>query len=272
MLSGKTLTQIAADQNGQYTCALDSSGAAYCLGAASFGQLGNGGVASTPGVPVAVVTSGVLAGKTLTQIATGSGSTCALASTGAAYCWGQGVDGELGNGAAANSTVPVAVRMTGVLAGQTLSQVSLGTNFACVLDTTGTVYCWGAGASGQLGNNALAQSLVPVLAGPQAPAGVPATAGDGSAAISWTTPAFLNSGSITGYTANAAPGTASCSTTGATACTITGLADGTTYTVTVTVTTTTGTATSAPVGVQPAGVLRSRCRPPRRCPPWPRAA
>ena len=96
VLSGKTLTQISADENGMYTCALDSAGAAYCWGAASFGQLGNGGVASTPGVPVAVVTSGVLSGKVLTQIATGSGSTCAVASTGAAYCWGQGVNGELG--------------------------------------------------------------------------------------------------------------------------------------------------------------------------------
>jgi alpha-tubulin suppressor-like RCC1 family protein len=255
VLAGKTLTQIAADQNGQYTCAVDTTGAAYCWGAASFGQLGNGGVASVPGVPVAVVTSGVLAGKVLTQIATGSGSTCALASAGAAYCWGQGVDGELGNGSTANSNAPVAVTMTGALAGQTLSQISLGTNFACALSATGTVYCWGVGSSGQLGNNSSAQSTVPVLAGPQGPAGVTATAGPGSAAISWTAPAFLNSGRITGYTANAAPGTASCSTSGTTACTITGLTGGTTYTVTVTVTTTTGSATSAPVTVQPAGFL-----------------
>lgn len=48
VLSGKALTQISADENGMYTCALDSAGAAYCWGAASFGQLGNGGVSSTP--------------------------------------------------------------------------------------------------------------------------------------------------------------------------------------------------------------------------------
>jgi alpha-tubulin suppressor-like RCC1 family protein len=87
VLLGKTLTQISADENGMYNCALDSAGAAYCWGAASFGQLGNGAVASTPGVPVSVVTSGVRSGKVLTEIATGSGSTCAVASTGAAYCW-----------------------------------------------------------------------------------------------------------------------------------------------------------------------------------------
>jgi alpha-tubulin suppressor-like RCC1 family protein len=169
VLSGKTLTQISADENGMFTCALDAAGAAYCWGAASFGQLGNGGVSSTPGVPVAVVTSGVLSGKTLTQIATGSGSTCAVASTGAAYCWGQGVNGELGNGSAANSNVPVAVTTSGVLAGKTLRQVSLGTNFACALDSAGAAYCWGLNTSGQVGNPATATHfLVPTAVTSQA--------------------------------------------------------------------------------------------------------
>ncbi len=169
VLSGKTLTQISADENGMYTCALDAAGAAYCWGAASFGQLGNGGVSSTPGVPVAVVTSGVLSGKALTQIATGSGSTCAVASTGAAYCWGQGVNGELGNGSAVSSSVPVAVTTSGALAGKTLSQVSLGTNFACALDSAGAAYCWGLNTSGQVGNPATATHfLVPTAVTSQA--------------------------------------------------------------------------------------------------------
>ena len=169
VLSGKILAEISADENGMYTCALDSTGAAYCWGAASFGQLGNGGVSSTPGVPVAVVTSGVLSGKMLTQIATGSGSTCAVASTGAAYCWGQGVNGELGNNSTANSTVPVAVTTSGVLAGKTLTQVSLGTNFACALDSSGSAYCWGLNTSGQVGNPATAMHfLVPTAVTSQA--------------------------------------------------------------------------------------------------------
>ena len=255
VLAGKTLTQLAADENGQYTCALDSAGAAYCWGAASFGQLGNGGVASVPGVPVAVLTSGVLAGQVLTQIATGSGSTCALAGTGAAYCWGQGTEGELGNGAAANSNAPVAVTRSGALAGKALTQIGLGTNFACALDTAGVVYCWGLGTAGQLGNNGAASALAPGLAGPQGPASVTAVPGDGSAVLSWTAPAFLNSGRVTGYTATATPGGASCATAAQAGCTITGLTDGAAYSVTVTVATTTGSASSAPVTVQPLGFL-----------------
>ncbi len=63
-----------------------------------------------------------------------------------------------------------------------------------------------------------------------APTGVTATAGDGQATVSWT----AIPGAITGYTATASPGGATCSTTTATSCTITGLANGTTYTVAVT--------------------------------------
>jgi alpha-tubulin suppressor-like RCC1 family protein len=255
VLAGKALTQISADQNGMYTCALDSAGAAYCWGAASYGQLGNGGVASTPGVPVAVVTTGVLSGKTLTQIATGSGTTCAVGSTGAGYCWGQGVNGELGNGSTANSNAPVVVSASGVLSGQALAQVSNGTNFSCAMASSAAVYCWGLDASGQLGNSSATSSDVPVTVAPQGPTGVTAVAGDTTATISWSAPVFLNNGSIVGYTATAAPGGASCSTSGAATCTITGLTDGTTYTVTVTVTATTGTAASTLVTVVPAGFL-----------------
>ena len=253
VLAGKTLTQISADQNGMYTCALDSSGLAYCWGSNNYGQLGNGGVSSTPGVPVAVVTSGVLSGKTLTQIATGSATTCAVGSTGAGYCWGQGVNGELGNGSTSNSGAPVAVSASGVLSGQALTQVSDGTNFSCAMTSAGAVYCWGLGSSGQLGNNSATSSATAVTVAPQGPTGVTAVAGDATAAISWTAPVFLNNGSVTGYTATASPGGASCSTTGATTCTITSLTDGTTYTVTVTATT--GTAPSAPVTVEPIGAL-----------------
>ena len=153
VLSGVTLTQISSDQLGQYTCALSAAGRAYCWGAASFGQLGNGG-SSTPGVPVAVSTSGVLSGVTLAQIATGSGTTCALSAGGAGYCWGQDVNGELGNNSTTSTTVPVAVTTSGLGSGETLAQVSLGTNFACALDSANAVYCWGLNTSGQVGNPA----------------------------------------------------------------------------------------------------------------------
>jgi alpha-tubulin suppressor-like RCC1 family protein len=72
------------------------TGRGLLLGDNELGKLGDGTASSS--VPVAVDTRGVLAGKTLTLITTGGEHTCALDSTGAAYCWGDSSYGEVGDG------------------------------------------------------------------------------------------------------------------------------------------------------------------------------
>ncbi len=67
---------------------------------------------------------------------------------------------------------------------------------------------------------------------PSAPTGVAATPGTGEATVSWTAPAWNGGSAVTSYTATASPGGATC-TTATTGCTITGLTNGTMYTVTV---------------------------------------
>jgi alpha-tubulin suppressor-like RCC1 family protein len=251
VLAGKTLTQITG---GSSTCALDASGAAYCWGDNSTGQLGDGSTTGSS-VPVAVDASGVLAGKTLTGIATGpaAAQACAVDSAGKAYCWGYDQYGQLGNGTTAfDSTVPVAVDTSGVLAGKTLTQIAIGGTNTCAVDTDGALYCWGSNALGSLGDGSTTQSDVPVLTGPSAPAKVAAVPGNTAATLSWTTPASLDGGTLTGYTATASPGGQACTTTSAASCTITGLANGTTYTITVVAHTTAGdSGASAPATVTP---------------------
>jgi hypothetical protein len=86
---------------------------------------------------------------------------------------------------------------------------------------------------------------------------VTATAGNTTATVSWTAPVYLNNATLTGYTASSAPGTATCTTAaGTTSCGLTGLTNGTTYTVTVIDTTSTGTsAPSSPAAtVEPVGL------------------
>jgi len=157
VLAGKTLTQIT--HGTYYVCALDTDGKAYCWGNNYSGQLGNNSTDSNSSVPVAVDTTGVLAGKTLTQISGGNGKTCAIDSNSQVYCWG---GSYLGDGSTAGSLVPVAVDMTGVLAGKTLAQITVGTRQVCVLDTAGKAYCWGGNDYGELGNNSTTDSTVPV--------------------------------------------------------------------------------------------------------------
>ena len=265
VLAGKTLTQISVGY--EDTCALDSTGAAYCWGDAFFGQLGDGTpTASIVRVPVAVDTSGALAGKPLTQISAGFLNTCALDSAGTAYCWGHNGFGELGDNRTSNANVPTPVDAKGVLAGKTLTQISPNYDNTCALDSASAMYCWGSGVYGGLGNDRVHyQSAVPVLAGPQAPASVKAVPGDTTAHVSWTVPARLDGGTLTGYTATASPGGAACSTTGATRCTIIGLADGTTYSITVVAHTTAGdSGASAVAGITPAAGSHSPTTPPTR--------
>jgi alpha-tubulin suppressor-like RCC1 family protein len=158
-LAGEALTQITAV--GDHTCALDAKGAAFCWGLNAYGELGDGKTADSS-VPVAVQTSGALAGQTLTQVGGGGDHTCALDAAGAAFCWGRGSDGQLGDGSTASSRVAVAVQTSGALAGTTLTQITAGFYTTCALDAAGAAFCWGDNDSGQLGNATTTQSDVPV--------------------------------------------------------------------------------------------------------------
>ena len=71
--------------------------------------------------------------------------------------------------------------------------------------------------------------------------GVVASAANGSATISWFAPSYSGSSQISRYVASTEDGRQTCSTTGATSCTITGLTNGTPYRFVVTATSSAGT-------------------------------
>ena len=139
-----------------------AGGLGVAWGDNGYGQLGNG-TTTISTVPVAVYRSGVLNGKTLTQVSAGRLHTCALATDGTAACWGYNGFGALGNGTNINSSVPVAVDVSGVLNGKTLAQVSAGLYHTCAMATDGAAACWGYNnGSGALGNGTNTDSWVPV--------------------------------------------------------------------------------------------------------------
>jgi len=146
-LAGKYLTEITGGAN--FTCALDSTGLAYCWGSnATYGELGNGNF-TEQNLAVAVTATGVLSGVTLTQIGAGAFSACVLSTAGASYCWGNNADGEFGsNNFTSPSTVPVATYTGGALSGLTIIQLTTGYYHTCVLDDVGTAYCSGLNSSG----------------------------------------------------------------------------------------------------------------------------
>ncbi|HEX3927891.1 MAG TPA: Ig-like domain-containing protein [Gemmatimonadales bacterium] len=88
--TGLVFTQLALGTF--HTCGLSTSATAYCWGANSFGQLGDGG--TTPHVTPTATASG----RTFVKIVAGHVHTCGLNSLGVAFCWGDNVYGELGDG------------------------------------------------------------------------------------------------------------------------------------------------------------------------------
>ena len=159
VLAGKIIKSIS-DSN-IHTCAIASDNKAYCWGNNKSGNLGNNSTTNSL-IPVAVNTTGVLAGKTIKQISAGTSHTCAIASDDKAYCWGAGSSGQLGNGTTSMTKVPVAVNTTGVLAGKTIKQISAGSSHTCAIASDDKAYCWGDGYPGQLGNGSTVNSSVPV--------------------------------------------------------------------------------------------------------------
>jgi len=77
-------------------------------------------------------------------------------------------------------------------------------------------------------------ALGPSAEVPSAPCRVAAARGDEQVTVSWDVPPLTGASSITGYTATADPGGATCTTTRATECAVGGLVNGTAYTFTVT--------------------------------------
>lgn len=93
-------------------------------------------------------------------VTAGGGHSCALMPDQSVWCWGQNLTGQLGNGATADSLVPVHVAGLPPVTG-----VSAGHDHTCAVDVTAAVWCWGANAFGELGNGTTSvDSTAPVTA------------------------------------------------------------------------------------------------------------
>ncbi|MGE3901637.1 MAG: RCC1 repeat-containing protein [Nitrospiraceae bacterium] len=148
---GAPATAITAKSS--HVCASLADGLVSCWGDNNFGQLGNGTMEPSSS-PVPVIGLSAPA----TGVAAGANHSCALLTGGTVACWGANFDGQLGNGTTTPSASPVTV--TGLSA--PVTAIAAGFTYTCALLTSGTVSCWGANGSGQLGNGTTMRSSIPV--------------------------------------------------------------------------------------------------------------
>ncbi|WP_436637692.1 chromosome condensation regulator RCC1 [Microbaculum sp. FT89] len=134
---------VAIATGPQSTCAITETGAARCWGSNVHGKLGDG-TQTNRDTPVDVIG---LPGP-VAAIKPANNHTCAVTKAGAAWCWGDGTSGELGNGDNANSNAPVAV----IGLGSGVAAIDTAWGYSCAATDAGTAFCWGNNTYGQLGN------------------------------------------------------------------------------------------------------------------------
>ncbi|MGD8289310.1 MAG: hypothetical protein PVI31_11855, partial [Gemmatimonadota bacterium] len=134
-----------------HTCGI-SDGDVLCWGDNRYGQVGDG-TNESRNQPEEVVG---LSGR-VTQITAGAVHTCALVAGGSAYCWGQNVRGQVGDGT--NDNRNTATPVTGDLSFRSLRA---GGALTCGLTTDGAEFCWGMNQEGQLGDGTRQNRSSPV--------------------------------------------------------------------------------------------------------------
>jgi alpha-tubulin suppressor-like RCC1 family protein len=160
VISSVIFASVAA--GGAHTCALTTSGAAYCWGRGESGQLGVQVPTTTcmtdgDPFPCSMVPLAVGVGLAFAQLAGGGAHTCGLTSDGSAYCWGSNASGQLGDNSTTNREAPVPVAT-----GLKFASIDAGAQHTCGLTNDGTAYCWGRNNRGQLGDGTTTDRSVPV--------------------------------------------------------------------------------------------------------------
>lgn len=144
------VTQVWAGSVG--TCATTTDGSFWCWGYNGAMQVGDGTTQdrNTPVKPVGDL-------RDVTFVSIGFDDTCAVREQ-HLLCWGAGSggDGSILGGESAPVPAPQAVMPDAI------SQVATSSTVRCVQKLDGSIWCWGIGALGFLGNGADDDSAVPV--------------------------------------------------------------------------------------------------------------
>jgi alpha-tubulin suppressor-like RCC1 family protein len=126
------------------TAAIKTDGTLWLWGDNAYGQLGTGGTTSVSS-PIQTISGGT----NWKLVTCGRYHTAAIKTDGTLWLWGKNNSGQLGTG----NTVDIRSPVQTVSGGTNWKQVTFGSDQTASIKTDGTLWTWGLGNNGQLGNN-----------------------------------------------------------------------------------------------------------------------
>ena len=151
LTGGTDWKQVACGQ--EYTSAIKTDGTLWTWGYNVYGQLGDN-TATNRSTPVTTFAGGT----NWKQVSCGYIHTAAIKTDGTLWVWGYNVYGQLGD----NTTILRSTPVTTFAGGTNWKQVSCANFHTAAIKTDGTLWTWGRGDSGQLGNAAITNRSTPV--------------------------------------------------------------------------------------------------------------
>ena len=148
---------ISVSGGGQFALALDTNGSVFAWGDNSQGQLG------VPGIAESHIATEPLAGAQgpFVAISAGGSHSLALDRNGNLWVWGSNLEGQLGLGPGAASSIASPIKLqspSGIIG------ISAGDINSFALDQSGQVWSWGFNGTGQLGNGTQTSNPTPAPA------------------------------------------------------------------------------------------------------------
>jgi alpha-tubulin suppressor-like RCC1 family protein len=143
---------------GQYnTCGVQTDGSLWCWGANYDGQIGDG---TDGGFNRKLEPLQIAATETWSEVTIGSWHACAITESGLLKCWGNAYNGQIGNGSWSG---PVTQPTTVLNSDIPWLMVSAGSYHNCAIKANNTLWCWGRGADGRLGDGFTTDRNTPTL-------------------------------------------------------------------------------------------------------------
>ena len=134
---------------GLHSCSILGNGSLMCWGLNNRGQIGIGNTLNAHSPEWVDLGSGT----NVTEVVNGFRHTCAILENGSLMCWGENLDGQMGNGQQYQTqTTPLWVDLG---AGRTAASIDADSQNTCAIVDNGSLYCWGENANGMLNDDPL---------------------------------------------------------------------------------------------------------------------